>query len=88
MDYIETLKEQLHVKDGQIEDYKKQVEDQADVSRRAIGEVLKMKDQVMQLKAGVAGEKRQQQIWDSPEHNQGQAEPAGGDVQEDREFTG
>ena len=38
LDYIETLKEQMRVKDSQIESYKEQLDNQADLNRRAIGE--------------------------------------------------
>jgi hypothetical protein len=35
LDYIETMKEQLRVKDGQIESHKQQLDAQSDLNRRA-----------------------------------------------------
>jgi hypothetical protein len=61
LDYIETMKEQLHVKDNQIESYKQQLDDQSDLNRRAIGELLKMKDQVLRLRGSQGEDDEQQQ---------------------------
>lgn len=44
------MKEQLRVKDSQIESYKQQLDDQSGVTRAAITELLKMKNQVLRLR--------------------------------------
>jgi hypothetical protein len=79
LDYIETMKEQLHVKDGQIESYRQQLDDQSGVTRAAISELLKMKDQVLRLRGIRGEEEEQQQAWNMPrEHSTDDEPPPGG----------
>lgn len=52
LDYIETLKGQLKVKDGQIDAYKTQLADQSDLNKGIIGELLKAEQQIRQLASG------------------------------------
>jgi hypothetical protein len=85
LDYIETMKEQLHVKDSQIESYKQQLDDQSGVTRAAISELLKMKDQVLRLRGVNGEEEERQQAWNMPrEHSTGdEPHPGGGSAQAD-----
>ena len=79
LDYIDTLKEQMRVKDGQIESYKQQLDAQSDLNRRAIGELLKMKDQVLQLRGARGENGEQQSAWPTPRENAADEEPQPGE---------
>ena len=79
LDYIDTLKEQLHVKDSQIESYKEQLDAQADLNRRSIGELLKMKDQVLQLRGAREENGEQQSAWPTPRENAADEKPQPGE---------
>jgi hypothetical protein len=75
LDYIDTMKEQLHVKDSQIESYKQQLDDQSGVTRAAITELLKMKDQVLRLRGTRGEEEEQQQAWSAQREHSADDEP-------------
>jgi len=89
LDYIETLKEQMRVKDSQIESYKEQLDGQSDVTRRAITELLKMKDQVLRLRGAEREDEERQQPWNMPGAQPSEAEPARdeGSVQDNSQTT-
>ena len=76
-DYIETLKGQLHVKDAQIEDYKHELAGQTDMSRRAVSEILRMKDEILRLRRGetAQGEGRNSDQEEFKVGEQEEAEP-------------
>jgi hypothetical protein len=57
------MKEQLRVKDSQIESYKQQLDDQSGVTRAAITELLKMKNQVLRLRGAEREDEEKRQNW-------------------------